>query len=66
MSGLRLAGWTETEQDEILSHFIRGGQTTALGVAQAVTAYAQTVQSIDRQDELETTAILAAELVAVG
>jgi hypothetical protein len=60
------AGWTETEQDEILSHFIRGGQTTALGVAQAVTAYAQTVESIDRQDELETTAILAAELVAVG
>ena len=60
------AGWSETEQDEILSHFIRGGQTTALGVAQAVTAYAQTVQSIDRQDELETTAILAAELAAVG
>jgi hypothetical protein len=59
-------GWSETEQDEILSHFIRGGQTTALAVAQAVTAYAQTVQSIDRQDELETTAILAAELAAVG
>ena len=34
------AGWSETEQDEILSHFIRGGQTTALGMAQAVTAYA--------------------------
>lgn len=59
-------GWSETEQDEILSHFIRGGQTTALGMAQAVTAYAQTVESIDRQDELETTAILAAELAAVG
>ena len=62
----RKVGWSETEQDEILSHFIRGGQTTALGVAQAVTAYAQTVQSIDRQDELETTAILAAELATVG
>ena len=60
------AGWSDTEQDEILSHFIKGGQTTALGVAQAVTAYAQTVESIDRQDELETTAILAAELAAVG
>jgi len=59
-------GWSETEQDDILSHFIRGGQTTALGVAQAVTSYAQLVESIDRQDELETTAILAAELVAVG
>jgi hypothetical protein len=62
----RKVGWSETEQDEILSHFIRGGQTTALGMAQAVTAYAQTVQSIDRQDELETTAILAAELATVG
>ena len=62
----RKVGWSETEQDEILSHFIRGGQTTALGMAQAVTAYAQTVESIDRQDELETTAILAAELATVG
>jgi hypothetical protein len=62
----RKVGWSETEQDEILSHFIRGGQTTALGMAQAVTAYAQTVKAIDRQDELETTAILAAELATVG
>jgi len=62
----RKVGWSEKEQDEILHHFIRGGQTTALGVAQAVTSFAQTVQSIDRQDELETTAILAAELATVG
>ena len=59
-------GWSEHEQDEILHHFIHGGQTTALGVAQAVTSFAQTVKSIDRQDELETTAILAAELATVG
>ena len=62
----RKFGWSESEQDEILSHFIKGGQTTALGVAQAVTFYAQTVKSIDRQDELETSALVAAELVAVG
>ena len=62
----RKVGWSEMEQDEILSHFIKGGQTTALGVAQAVTSYAQTVKSIDRQDELETSALVAAELVAVG
>ncbi len=62
----RKVGWSESEQDEILSHFIKGGQTTALGVAQAVTSYAQTVKSIDRQDELETSALVAAELVAVG
>ena len=62
----RKVGWSETEQDEILHHFIHGGQTTALGIAQAVTSFAQTVKSIDRQDELETTAILAAELATVG
>jgi hypothetical protein len=62
----RKVGWSESEQDEILSHFIKGGQTTALGMAQAVTSYAQTVKSIDRQDELETSALVAAELVAVG
>jgi hypothetical protein len=59
-------GWTDVEEGEILSHFIRGGQTTALGVAQAVTSYAQTVEAVDRQDELEATALVAAELVAVA
>lgn len=62
----RKVGWSATEQDEILSHFIKGGQTTALGVAQAVTSYAQTVDATNRQDELETTALLAAELAMVG
>lgn len=58
-------GWTDVEESAILSHFIKGGQTTALGVAQAVTSYAQTVTATDRQDELEANAIPAAELVAV-
>ena len=62
----RKVGWSETEQDEILSHFIKGGQTTALGVAQAVTSVAQTTDSPDRQDELEISALAAAELVAVA
>jgi hypothetical protein len=60
------AGWTDVEEAAILSHFIKGGQTTALGVAQAVTAFAQTVEAVDRQDELEASALVAAELVAVG
>jgi hypothetical protein len=60
------AGWTDVEEASILSHFIKGGQTTALGVAQAVTAFAQTVEAVDRQDELEASALVAAELVAVG
>ena len=62
----RKTGWTDVEEASILSHFIRGGQTTALGVAQAVTSYAQTVDATDRQDELESSAIVAAELAAVA
>ena len=62
----RKTGWSDVEEANILSHFIKGGQTTALGVAQAVTSFAQTVESPDRQDELETSALIAAELVAVA
>ena len=62
----RKTGWTDVEEASILSHFIKGGQTTALGVAQAVTSYAQTVDATDRQDELESSAIVAAELAAVA
>jgi hypothetical protein len=62
----RKAGWSDVEEASILSHFIKGGQTTALGVAQAVTSFAQTVESPDRQDELEASALTAAELVAVA
>jgi hypothetical protein len=62
----RKTGWSDVEEADILSHFIKGGQTTALGVAQAVTSFAQTVESPDRQDELETSALIAAELVAVA
>ena len=62
----RKTGWSDVEEANILSHFIKGGQTTALGVAQAVTSFAQTVESPDRQDELEASALTAAELVAVA
>ena len=57
--------WSENEQESILRHFIQGGDTSALGLAQAVTSVAQTVKSPDRQDELETSAIVAAELAIV-
>ncbi len=57
--------WSEDEQESILRHFIQGGDTSALGIAQAVTSVAQTVKSPDRQDELETSAIVAAELAIV-
>jgi len=57
--------WSEDEQESILTHFIQGGDTSALGIAQAVTSVAQTVKSPDRQDELETSAMVAAELAIV-
>ena len=60
------SGWSENEANDILLHFIQGGDTSALGLAQAVTSIAQLVEAPDRQDELEATAIPAAELVAVA
>lgn len=57
----RKVNWSEKEQDEILEHFIRGGDLSAFGIAQAVTAVAQQTASTDRRDELEVTALAGAE-----
>jgi|3_EtaG_2_1085321.scaffolds.fasta_scaffold37886_1 hypothetical protein len=57
--------WSEEEEEAIFGHFIKGGDLSALGIAQAVTAAAQQATSVDRQDELETSAMAAAELVGV-
>lgn len=58
-------GFTEVEADAILSCFIQSGDTSALGVAQAVTAAAQTVDSGDRAYELEAAAFdVALDLAA--
>lgn len=54
--------FTDTEVDGILSHFISGGQTTAGGVMQAITSYAQTVDG-DRQAELEDVAVEAMSML---
>lgn len=40
--------YTESERESILGFFIQGGQPTAGGLMQAVTAYAQTVEDPDR------------------
>ena len=56
--------WSEKEKENILSHFIKGADQSALGVAQAVTSVAQSVKNVDRQDELETSALTAASFVA--
>ncbi len=61
--GKQLA-YSQEQQAGILDHFIRGGQTTAGGVLQAVTSYAQTVESPDTAYDLEASAVKAMELAA--
>lgn len=50
--------------DGVLDHFIRGGQTTAGGVFQAVTSYAQLVRDPEAAHELEASAFRALEVAA--
>ena len=56
----------EEAADSILDHFIRGGQTTAGGVLQAVTSYAQTIADADTAAEVEGAALDALALAARG
>lgn len=46
-------GLTKKEGEGILDHLIRGGDLTLYGMANAVTRYAQDVESYDRSTELE-------------
>ncbi len=61
----RLA-FTQEAQDQVFSMFIEGGQITAGGVMQAVTAAAQTVQSADEAADMESQAFRALELAAAA
>ena len=55
--------FTDEETDGILGMFIKGGQTTAGGVLQAVTAYTQTVEDADRAFNLNAEAVKVLDLV---
>lgn len=57
-------GFTKAETKAVLDFFIRGGQMTAGGVANAVTAFSQTVADADRAHELDGHAVRAMQLVA--
>jgi len=57
-------GLTADEAKSVLDFFILSGQPTAGGVANAITAYVQTVQDPDRAYELERLAVPALEAVA--
>lgn len=56
--------YTEAEAKGVLDFFIRGGQLTAGGVMQAVTAYVQQVESPERAYDLEAGAIDAMKVAA--
>lgn len=56
--------FSEGEIKGVLDHFIRGGQMTAGGVANAVTSFSQTVVNADRAYDLDDAALRALELAA--
>lgn len=57
-------GFSSEEQQGILDMFISSGQPTAGGLAQAVSAFSQTVEDVDRAYEIELRAVEAMELAA--
>lgn len=59
-------GFTPDEAREVLDLFILSGQPTAGGLGQAITAYAQTVENVDRAYDLEQLAFPALEKAAAA
>jgi hypothetical protein len=57
-------GFTEEERQGVLDLFIMSGQPTAGGLANAVSAYAQTVEDVDRAYEIELKTVEALEAAA--
>lgn len=66
MEQVKLIGQTlrfsEDRINGVLNHFISGGQTTAAGVLNAVTSYAQTIDNADEAYTVESQAMQAFEL----
>lgn len=56
-------GFTQDEQVGIVSHFLRSNQSTAGGIANAITSYSQTIKSADRAGALENVAMRALHLL---
>jgi hypothetical protein len=56
--------FTEAQQNDILTHFIRGGDVTAGGVMHAVTSVAQTLPDADAAHEMESQGLRALEIAA--
>src|ERR1035438_1594089 len=56
--------FTDTQQADILTHFIRGGDVTAGGVMHAVTSVAQTLPDADTAHVMESLAVRALDIAA--
>ena len=56
--------FTDAQQHDILTHFIRGGAVTAGGLMHAVTSAAQTQPDADTAHEMEAAALRALEVAA--
>ena len=56
--------FTDAQQADILTHFIRGGDVTAGGVMHAVTSVAQTLPDADTAHEMESLALRALDIAA--
>ena len=58
--------FTESQQSDVLAHFIAGADLTAGGVMHAVTSLAQTITDADAAHELEAVAVQAMHLAAAA
>ncbi|HET9897672.1 MAG TPA: hypothetical protein VFQ44_22305 [Streptosporangiaceae bacterium] len=56
--------FTDAQRNEILAHFIRGGDVTAGRVMHAVTSVAQTLPDADAAHDLEAAGLRALEIAA--
>jgi hypothetical protein len=59
-------GFTEEERKGVLDMFILSGQPTAGGLANAVSAFAQTVEDVDRAYEIELATVPALDKAATA
>lgn len=55
--------YTQEQQQGILDMFVRGGQHTAAGVTNAITAYAQVIDDVDEAKRMEATAVEALSII---
>ena len=56
--------FTDAQQNDILAHFIHGGDVTAGGVMHAVISVAQTLPDADTAHEMESAALRALDIAA--